>query len=134
MGALRGPKKKVLGPLGPSWENSRLIFQGQDRGKPRWHSKNDPTPSETVFLIWAIQEASKSLLDRPRGEKKLWCRPRASWENLRLIFQPQEGPKRPPPGPQEAPKRLILGLLGEDWWQKLIFSKIVVFSCENDDF
>ena len=29
--------------------------------------------------------------ERPGGQKKLWYRPRASWENFRLVLQKTEG-------------------------------------------
>jgi hypothetical protein len=78
-------------------------------GEPQNRSRRGSGKTRYFF---APREACKSIVQRPRGPpKKLWCRPRASWRNSRLIFQPPQGPQRLPQGLREALRRLILELL-----------------------
>ena len=127
-----GPSGAPKKSLGPSWAvlgKFPAHFSGPRPGQPPFLFEKRPPPFRNRDPYLGFPRGVQIALGPAPGGKKNFG---AAQERLGRIpgsfFSLPRAPRGLPGGPKTPPRGLNLGPLGEDWWQKQMFSQIVVFS------
>ena len=127
-----GPSGAPKKSLGPSWAvlgKFPAHFSGPRPGQtPLAFEKRPPPLRNRVPYLGYPQGVQIALGPAPGGKKNFGAAQERLGRIYGSFFSLKRAPRGPPRGPKRPPRGLILGLLGEDWLQKLMFSEIVVFS------